>query len=93
MDDKVRICFDKEYKIRALQPDKFGHAEELEKECSNFVESTFKLFSAFKFIPIISFFRVEITSFSEKVSGLVEVLDLHAKRIDEQKLRVSLRLQ
>jgi len=39
MDDKVRICFDKEYKIRALQPDKFGHAEELEKECSNFVES------------------------------------------------------
>ena len=39
MDEKVRICFDKEYKLRALDPQKFDHAEELEKESASFVES------------------------------------------------------
>jgi hypothetical protein len=31
----------------------------------------------------------EITSFNEKVNDLVQVLESHATRIDEQKLRVS----
>ena len=69
MDDKVKITFDKEYKIRALDPVKFEKAEALEKECSNFVE--------------------KISSFNEKVNTLVDILDLHANRIDAQKLRVS----
>ena len=70
MDDKVKIVFDKEYKIRALDPVKFEKGEALEKECGNFVE--------------------KISSFNEKVNTLVDVLDLHANRIDSQKLRVCL---
>ena len=70
MDDKVKIVFDKEYKIRALDPVKFEKGEALEKECSNFVE--------------------KISSFNEKVNTLVDILDLHANRIDSQKLRVNL---
>jgi uncharacterized protein YhaN len=38
MDEKVKITFDKEYKIRVLDPSKFQKGEELEKECANFVE-------------------------------------------------------
>lgn len=73
MDDKVKIVFDKEYKIRALDPVKFEKGEALEKECSNFVE--------------------KISNFNEKVNTLVDILDLHANRIDSQKLRVSERLR
>jgi hypothetical protein len=68
MDEKVKIVFDREYKIRALDPAKFEKGEALEKECTNFVE--------------------KISSFNEKVNTLVDVLDLHASRIDAQKLRV-----
>ena len=38
-DDKPKLCFDKEYKIRILDPAKYDHAEELNKECTGFVES------------------------------------------------------
>jgi hypothetical protein len=38
MDDKVKISFDKEYKIRVLDPVKFEKGENLEKESGNFVE-------------------------------------------------------
>mmetsp|Transcript_22898 Transcript_22898/g.50896 ORF Transcript_22898/g.50896 Transcript_22898/m.50896 type:complete len:128 (-) Transcript_22898:181-564(-) len=73
MDDKVKIVFDKEYKIRALDPVKFEKGEALEKECSKFVE--------------------KISSFNEKVNTLVDILDLHASRIDAQKLRaIGLRI-
>ena len=43
MDDKIKVSFDKEYKVRVLDPAKFQKAEELEKECSTFVDkiSTF----------------------------------------------------
>mmetsp|Transcript_18331 Transcript_18331/g.25137 ORF Transcript_18331/g.25137 Transcript_18331/m.25137 type:complete len:128 (+) Transcript_18331:931-1314(+) len=43
MEEKVKVCFDKDYKIRVLDPVKFQRGEELEKECTNFVEkiSTF----------------------------------------------------
>ena len=69
MDDKVKVVFDNEYKIRVLDPVKFQKGEELEKECSGFVN--------------------KITSFSEKINALVEILEQHAERIDSQKLRVS----
>ena len=68
MDEKVKICFDKDYKIKAFDPVKFSRGEELEKECGQFVE--------------------KISSFSEKVNTLVDVLEAHATRIDTQKLRV-----
>lgn len=42
-DEKPKICFDKEYKIRILDPAKAEHAEELNTECSGFVESTAKI--------------------------------------------------
>lgn len=73
MDEKVKIVFDKEYKIRVLDPVKFEKGEALEKECANFVD--------------------KISSFNEKVNTLVDVLDLHASRIDAQKLRVRCRLR
>jgi uncharacterized protein YhaN len=38
MDEKVKICFDKDYKIKAFDPVKFSRGEELEKECGQFVE-------------------------------------------------------
>mmetsp|Transcript_48242 Transcript_48242/g.98544 ORF Transcript_48242/g.98544 Transcript_48242/m.98544 type:complete len:128 (-) Transcript_48242:169-552(-) len=73
MDDKVKITFDKEYKIRVLDPAKFDKGEELEKECSTFVE--------------------KISTFNDKVNTLVDILDVHANRIDAQKLRaIGLRI-
>ena len=41
MDDKPKICFDKDYGIRILDPAKAEHAEELNEECSKFVESNY----------------------------------------------------
>lgn len=38
MDEKVKISFDNEYRIRVLDPVKFQKGEELERECSSFVE-------------------------------------------------------
>lgn len=67
-DPKVQLFFDKEYKIRVLDPVKFEKNEQLEKECGVFVE--------------------KIGSFNEKIHQLVEILESHAKRIDDQKLRV-----
>ena len=40
MDDKVKVYFDKDYKIRVMDPVKFARSEELDVECSAFVEST-----------------------------------------------------
>ncbi len=37
-DSKVQVYFDKDYKIRLLDPVKFDKAEQLEKECGSFVE-------------------------------------------------------
>jgi hypothetical protein len=45
MDERVKICFDKEYRIRVLDPVKFNRAEGLEKESGIFVESKFLFFS------------------------------------------------
>ena len=39
MDDKIKVCFDKEYRIRVLDPEKSNHAEDLQKETGNFGES------------------------------------------------------
>ncbi len=36
--EKAKITFDSEYKIRVLDPVKFQKGEELEKECSSFVD-------------------------------------------------------
>jgi len=69
----AKICFDENYKIKAIEPAKFVRAEELEKECGQFVE--------------------KISSFSDKVNALVEVLEANAARIDAQKLRaIGLRM-
>lgn len=73
MDDKVKITFDKEYKIRIMDPVKFSRSEELDQECGAFIE--------------------KITSFNDKINSLVEVLEVHASRIDQQKLRaIGLRM-
>ncbi len=39
MDERPKISFDKDYKIRVLDTAKFSHAEELVTECGGFVES------------------------------------------------------
>lgn len=38
MEDKASLSFDKEYKLRAFEESKFARADELQKECSGFVE-------------------------------------------------------
>lgn len=40
MDDRVKVYFDDECRLRLLDPAKFTRAEELEKEAGHFVEST-----------------------------------------------------
>jgi intraflagellar transport protein 20 len=73
MDQKVKICYDKDYKVRVLDPIKFEHAIDLENECGNFV--------------------AKITDFNGKINSLVEVLETHASRIDERKLKaIGLRI-
>jgi hypothetical protein len=37
-DEKVKISFDSEFKIRVLEESKFKRSEELDKESSSFVE-------------------------------------------------------
>ena len=39
MEEKIKVYFDKEYKIRVMDPAKFARSEELDTECSSFVES------------------------------------------------------
>ena len=39
MEERIKISFDKDYRIRVLDPVKFNRAEELEKESGVFVES------------------------------------------------------
>ena len=41
MDEKVKICFDKEYRIRVMDPEKFERSEQLDVECSGFMESEY----------------------------------------------------
>ena len=69
MDDKVKLSFDSEYKVRVLDQVKFTAAEELQVESTQFVE--------------------KVSKFNDKVHNLVEILEAHAKRIDENKLRVK----
>ena len=70
---RVNIFFDKDYKVRVLDPIKFKHAVELENECGSFVS--------------------KIADFNERVNCLVEVLDIHALRIDKRKLKaIGLRM-
>ena len=86
MDEKIKICFDKDYRIRVLDPVKSAHAEDLQKECGNFGES--KQLDIICISIVYGSFIVEITSFSEKISALVAILEIHANRIDTQKNRV-----
>lgn len=39
MEDRVKVCFDKEYHVRVLDPVKFTRAEELQSESTVFVDS------------------------------------------------------
>ena len=39
MEDKVKICFDQDYKIRIMDPAKFARSEELDVECTAFMGS------------------------------------------------------
>jgi hypothetical protein len=39
MEEKIKICFDKDYKIRIMDPVKFSKSEDLGTECTAFIES------------------------------------------------------
>jgi len=98
MDEKLKVCFDKEYKIRVLDPVKSERTEDLQSECTNFGESMYciKCYCYYYcccypncfYLYILHF--IEISSFSEKISSLVQILEVHANRIDTQKLRVCI---
>ena len=68
MDDKVRITFDQEYKLRVLDPSKFEKAEKLEKECSSFVEK-------------ISSFNEKVTSLVEVLDCNANRIDAQKLRV------------
>jgi intraflagellar transport protein 20 len=68
MDDKVRITFDQEYKLRVLDPSKFEKAEKLEKECSSFVEK-------------ISSFNEKVTSLVEVLDCHANRIDAQKLRV------------
>ena len=73
MDEKVKVTFDAEYRVRVLEPEVFSRGEKLEKEINTFTD--------------------KISSFNDKVNSVVDVLEQHANRIDEQKLRaIGLRI-
>lgn len=42
MEEKIKITFDKDYKIRIMDPAKFTRSEQLDSECTAFLDS--KLF-------------------------------------------------
>ena len=95
MDERVKICFDKDYKVRVLEPSKFAHAEELKNEGGEFVQSKFLYEIKLIWDVINKYSNVNykgISGFREKIKGLVEILEMHAKQIDEQKLRVRTKL-
>lgn len=57
MEEKIKICFDKEYKIRVMDPVKFKRSEELDVECSAFMESKYMKPNMF-FVWIVLMIRV-----------------------------------
>lgn len=56
MDERVKISFDAEYRVRVLDSTKFNRAEELEKESSVFIEST----SKFEYYTMYAFLETSV---------------------------------
>lgn len=60
MDEKIKITFDKEYKIRIMDPIKFERSEQLDTECNSFMESKFSFFYFILFY--VTFFSLHFIS-------------------------------
>ena len=69
MDERVKLSFDDNSKVRVFEDAKFTRTQELLSECNGFAS--------------------KVGEFREKTNALVNVLEAHAKKIDDQKLRVS----
>lgn len=66
--NKIQIYFDKEYKIRVLDPVKFEKSEQLESECGTFVEK-------------IGQFNEKIKSLVEVLEANAERIDSQKMRV------------
>jgi len=81
MNDKISITFDEENRIRVLESDKFQDTEAMKNESMEFIKS--------KFYPMNKLeCALEIISFDETVSSLVETLENQARKVEQEKLRV-----
>jgi hypothetical protein len=65
---KAQLFFDKEYKIRVLDPTKYEKSELLEKECGNFVEK-------------INGFNERIVSLAEILDAHAQRIDAQKLRV------------
>jgi hypothetical protein len=65
---KAQLFFDKEYKIRVLDPTKYEKSEQLEKECGNFVEK-------------INGFNERIVSLAEILDAHAQRIDAQKLRV------------
>lgn len=66
-DNKVQFYFDKEYKIRVFDPNKFERTEELEKTCGEFIDK-------------ISSFNEKIKAVSEVLEVYAQCIDVQKSR-------------
>jgi hypothetical protein len=65
---KIQLFFDKEYKIRVLDPVKFEKSEALEKECSAFLEK-------------VTVFNEKIVSLADVLDAHAQRIDAQKLRV------------
>ena len=90
--DNVAISFDDEFKVRVLDADKFKQTQELEQECTQFVNSKWELHWILLRDSLFASIPLEIQDFNSTVRNLVEILDVQAKKIEVEKLKVAAKI-
>lgn len=79
MDEKVKICFDKDYKIKAFDPVKFSRGEELEKECGQFVEKISNFSEKVNtLVDVLEAHATRIDTQKLRVKNYVWFIDMHS---------------
>jgi hypothetical protein len=94
MDDKISITFDDEFRLRVLDSDKYKQTESLDAECTAFVQKIQEFNTTVcdltKMPKLFPFCLSQNNRNPCQVHSLVEVLDKQSKKIETEKLKVSL---
>lgn len=93
MNEKVKITFDEDNKVRVLDPEHFKQTAELAEQCSTFVESALpprpsRVRRASPLTTRPSPAGAEIREFNEGAQGLIGILEAQAERIEKVKAKV-----